>query len=72
MLLKKKTRKRKLPEHTVLPCPLNGNMASWCRGLCVPVKGIGTCGRPAPHIMRSRIQKAIAAYDRRQRKAAAG
>jgi hypothetical protein len=71
MLLKKTGRKKKLPERTVIRCPSNGLQVSWCRGLCLPTKGIGTCGRPAPHVMRSRYQRAIAAYEARQKKAAA-
>ena len=71
MLLRKKRPKKMPPKHTVIRCPLNGLQVSWCRGLCLPTKGIGTCGRPAPHVMKSRHQRAIAAYEARQKKAAA-
>jgi hypothetical protein len=64
-MLKKKS-KKKLPERNIGLCPFNGRQASWCRGLCTPYKGKGPCGRPAPHIMQSRIQRAIASYERKK------
>jgi hypothetical protein len=44
------------------------NRATWCRGLCDPVRGIGACGRMAPHQMTGRTQRAIL---RRRRQLAA-
>jgi len=41
-------------------CPLLRYRNCWCRGLCAPREGIGECGRPAPHAMMGRTQKAIA------------
>ena len=46
--------------YTVLRCPMNGHQVCWCRGLCKPIEGLGICGRPAPHRLRSRFQEAIA------------
>ena len=50
-----------LPSHTTLTCPHNGHQVSFCRGLCTPFQGHGTCGRLAPHAMIGRTQAAIAA-----------
>ncbi len=46
---------------TVVTCPYNGHQVGWCRGLCVPMAGVGYCGRPAAHAMMGRTQLAIAA-----------
>ncbi len=50
-----------LPVRTTLTCPHNGHQVSFCRGLCTPIAGYGTCGRMAPHAMVGRTQAAIAA-----------
>lgn len=47
-------------------CPMVRGKATWCRGLCQPQHGKGTCGRPAPHAMRGKTQRAIARYKRLQ------
>ncbi len=52
--------KRSLPPFRYITCPANGHQVSWCRGLCRPIKGIGYCGRVAPHAMVDRTQRAIA------------
>lgn len=48
-------------------CPLTNNRSSWCNAFCVPVQGLGACGRIAPHALRGRTQRAIDAVERRQR-----
>ncbi len=56
ILLKVRPRRaRELPR-----CPHFRNQAGWCRRMCVPMAGTGTCGRLAPHAMKDRIQRAIA------------
>jgi len=45
---------------TCMGCPLDRNRATWCRGLCKPLHGLGVCGRLAPHALRGRTQRAIA------------
>lgn len=56
----------KLRPYTALRCPMVGHQASWCRGLCTPIGSHGLCGREAPHLMKDRTQKAIAAYTARR------
>lgn len=58
-LLNRTRKTRKLPEFTVLRCPMVGHQASWCRFLCEPIDGIGCCGRDAPHGLVGKTQKAI-------------
>ena len=55
-------RSRGLPRYTVATCPHNGHQVGWCRQLCLPVGGHGTCGRPAPHGLKGRTQLAIAEW----------
>jgi hypothetical protein len=55
-------RTRGLPLYTVATCPHNGHQVGWCRQLCAPVDGRGTCGRPAPHGLQGRTQRAIAEW----------
>jgi hypothetical protein len=50
-----------LRDHELLRCPHLRYQATWCRRMCVPIEGMGTCGRLAPHAMKDRIQRAIAA-----------
>jgi hypothetical protein len=50
-------------------CPLTHNRSSWCNRFCVPVGGLGACGRIAPHALRGRTQRAI---DEAKRRALAG
>ncbi len=52
-----------LPAYRSLACPYNGRQVSFCRGLCAPIAGRGTCGRLAPHAMLGRTQLAIARYN---------
>lgn len=56
----------KLRPYTVLRCPMVGHQAGWCRGLCEPIGPFGLCGREAPHLMKDRTQRAIAAYATRK------
>jgi len=58
--------RRPLREYTTLPCPYNGFQVSFCRGLCIPLAGVGACGRLAPHAMVGRTQRAIALAGRRR------
>lgn len=59
--LVKRTRTR-VPEYTCLGCPLTKNQSLWCHRLCVPKKGIGFCGRVAPHAVVGRTARAIRNY----------
>lgn len=52
---------KKLPHYTYLGCSVTRHRAASCRRICVPIDGIGACGRLAPHSMTSRIQAAIQA-----------
>jgi len=54
-----KRERRKVPEYTVLGCPLTKSHSLWCHGFCVPKKGIGLCGRVAPHTVTGKTQIAI-------------
>jgi len=52
-----------LKEHTYLGCAVTRNRTAWCYRICPPdKKGIGRCGRIAPHSLRSTIQVAIEKY----------
>jgi hypothetical protein len=55
-----------VPEYTCLGCPLTKSRSLWCHRLCVPVKGIGLCGRIAPHAVVGRTQEAILRYKQQQ------
>lgn len=35
---------------------------NWCYRMCVPVNGLGLCGRIAPHTLRGRTDLAIERY----------
>jgi len=50
---------RRVLEYTTLGCPLTKSRTAWCFGICVPVEGIGVCGRIAPHALMGRTQEAI-------------
>lgn len=55
-------------KYTYLGCPLTRNRSAWCFRICVPDrKGLGRCGRVAPHGLRGRTQLAIAGWQRKQR-----
>ena len=60
---------RKVPEYTVLGCPLTKSHSLWCHGLCVPKNGIGLCGRVAPRLVQGRTQMAILKHKIRQQAA---
>ena len=71
-LLRPKKRSLKaagLRPYTVLLCPFNGHQVGWCRCLCTPFEGHGTCGRLAPHAMIGRTQAAIAAFKAKRKPA---
>ena len=44
--------------------------AAWCRYLCDPIQGRGSCGRLAPHAMLGKTQKAILRHKKRASQAA--
>lgn len=48
-------------------CPLTKSRTNWCYRLCVPVNGLGACGRIAPHALRGRTDLAIERYLARAR-----
>ncbi len=52
---------------TTLGCPMAHGRATWCRGLCEPIDGMGVCGRLAPHALVGRTQRAIAEYNAKRR-----
>jgi len=57
----KKPGKKKYFEN-FLGCTHTKNRSAWCYGFCKPVNGVGDCGRLAPHVITSRIQKAILSH----------
>lgn len=61
-MLKKIQRSGKLPEYRTIGCTRTKNQSKWCNRMCVPIDGMGECGRFAPHAMKSNLQKAIAAH----------
>lgn len=48
--------------YSYLGCPETVSRVPWCYRICKPINGKGTCGRVAPHVLKGRIQRAIAAY----------
>jgi hypothetical protein len=59
--------RRDLRQYTYLGCPLTKNRSPWCFRICKPNDdGIGLCGRVAPHGFKSRIQRSIDDFKRRQ------
>jgi len=54
--------KPKLQPYSYLGCPETVSRVPWCYRICKPIHGRGTCGRMAPHMLKSRVQRAIAAY----------
>jgi len=57
---------RGIPEYTSLGCPLTKSHTCWCHAVCVPVGGIGFCGRVAPHSLLGRTQEAILRHRRQK------
>ncbi len=55
-------RLKRIPDYTFLGCPLTKNRTPWCFAICAPDHGLGRCGRPAPHAIKSRIQIGIENY----------
>ena len=71
-MAKRRTVKRertRVPEYTVLGCPLTKSHSLWCHGLCVPKEGIGLCGRVAPHTVTGRTQMALLKHKIKQQEA---
>jgi len=60
-----RTRTR-VPDYRCLGCPLTKSRTQWCYRICVPVEGIGTCGRIAPHSLMGRTQEAILRHEIRR------
>jgi hypothetical protein len=60
-LLNKTSTKPYVPRHSSIVCTVSG-VVSICRGLCEPIRGVGPCGRLAPHSMMGRTQRAIQNY----------
>ena len=58
----KLTRTEKNPTQRTVHCRATSGLTKWCFGMCKPVQGYGFCGRPAPHALRGRTQRAIARY----------
>jgi len=56
-----------LKAYTYLGCPLTRNRSPWCFRICQPnPDGTGQCGRVAPHSFKSRIQKGIDNFKKKQ------
>lgn len=43
-------------------CPRTKNRSNWCHRWCTPKRGLGDCGRLAPHGMLGKTQQAILMY----------
>ncbi len=65
----RRTRTR-VPDYTFLGCPLTKSRTAWCHHLCTPTRGIGACGRIAPHALTGRTQEAILRHQCRRAEAA--
>ena len=52
----------RVPEYRTVSCPFNGHQVGWCRALCTPVAGRGSCGRVAGHAIVGRTQAILAAW----------
>jgi hypothetical protein len=56
-----------LKEYTNLGCAITRNKTAWCYRICPPdEKGIGHCGRIAPHSLKSAIQIAIEKHNQKK------
>ncbi len=69
---RKRKRPRRLRPFMTLSCPMTRQKATWCRMLCEPIDARGTCGRLAPHAMKSARQEAIAAHKERTKELRGG
>jgi len=59
--------RKSLKDYTYLGCPLTKNRSPWCFRICRPnTNGTGFCGRVAPHGFKSRIQKGIEDFKKKQ------
>ncbi len=65
-----KRARTRTPAYTCLGCPLTKSRTQWCFRICVPVEGIGPCGRIAPHSLLGRTQEAIIGHNLRRAAAA--
>jgi len=64
--LRNPRRAGRLPEQLFFRCRMVNDQVSWCRMLCKPHKGLGRCGRLAPHELRSEHHKAMTAFKERR------
>ncbi len=48
--------------YSYLGCPETVSRVPWCYRICKPIDGVGTCGRPAPQLLKGRVQRAITTY----------
>ena len=63
-MLQLKKRMNRIPAFTFHGCVVTKHRSKSCRAMCIPINGIGACGRIAPHAMVGRIQAAIGAHKR--------
>jgi hypothetical protein len=63
MILTRKLEVSAVPQY--FRCPRAGSRTHRCYAICVPVAGLGDCGRVAGHAQLGRTQQAI--LDRRRR-----
>lgn len=61
-----KRNRSRVPEYTCLGCPMTKSRSLWCHRMCVPVDGLGFCGRVAPHAVVGRTQEAILSFKLRK------
>ncbi len=52
----------KNPTFRTRRCRATKGLTKWCFALCEHENGYGACGRPAPHAIQGRTQRAIARY----------
>lgn len=63
-MIQVKKRVNRIPAFVFHGCVVTRHRSKSCRAFCIPINGVGACGRIAPHAMKSRIQLAIAAHKR--------
>jgi len=69
-MIELKKRVNRIPAFTFHGCVVTKHRSKSCRAMCVPIDGVGACGRIAPHSMVSRIQACIAAHKREEERQA--
>ena len=53
--------KKRIP-YNVWGCPKTKNRSPWCHAWCTPQRGVGACGRIAPHALMGITQQAILSH----------